>query len=42
VPGLAFVLVVGDVAYQRLCHKKQHTGTAKVMVARKLTVRLGC
>jgi transposase len=27
-------------AYQRLCHKKQHTGTAKVMVARKLAVRL--
>jgi transposase len=27
-------------AYQRLCRKKQHTGTAKVMVARKLAVRL--
>jgi len=27
-------------AYQRLCHKKQHTGIGKVMVARKLTVRL--
>jgi transposase len=27
-------------AYQRLCHKKQHTGTAKIMVARKLAVRL--
>jgi transposase len=25
---------------QRLCRKKQHTGTAKVMVARKLAVRL--
>ncbi len=27
-------------AYRRLCHKKQHTGIAKVMVARKLAVRL--
>lgn len=27
-------------AYQRLCRKKQHTGTAKIMVARKLAVRL--
>lgn len=27
-------------AYQRLCHKKQHTGIGKVMVARKLAVRL--
>ena len=27
-------------AYQRLCRTKQHTGTAKVMVARKLAVRL--
>lgn len=27
-------------AYQRLCRKKQHTGTGKVMVARKLAVRL--
>jgi transposase len=27
-------------AYRRLCHKKQHTGIAKVMVARKLVVRL--
>jgi len=27
-------------AYQRLCRKKQHTGIAKVMVARKLAVRL--
>lgn len=27
-------------AYQRLCRKKQHRGTAKVMVARKLAVRL--
>jgi transposase len=26
--------------YQRLCHKKQHTGIGKVMVARKLAVRL--
>ena len=25
---------------QRLCHKKQHTGIGKVMVARKLAVRL--
>ena len=27
-------------AYQRLCHKKAHTGIGKVMVARKLAVRL--
>lgn len=27
-------------AYRRLCHKKQHTGIGKVMVARKLAVRL--
>ena len=27
-------------AYQRLCRKKQHTGTGKVMVARKLALRL--
>jgi transposase len=27
-------------AYQRLCHKKQHSGIGKVMVARKLAVRL--
>jgi transposase len=27
-------------AYRRLCRKKQQTGTAKVMVARKLAVRL--
>ena len=27
-------------AYQRMCRSKQHTGTAKVMVARKLAVRL--
>ena len=27
-------------AYRCLCRKKQHTGTAKVMVARKLAVRL--